>query len=246
MLKKILSVPLSLIFYIIFGLLLLIFHVAQVISLKLGGYKAHKRSVELLNLSIIKSFLILGNRVKFEGVEKIPFGRPLIIVSNHQSAWDIPPMVWNLKQFHPKFISKKELAKNIPSISYNLRHGGHFIIDRKSGTKAVHEVSKLGEVIEKNNWAACIFAEGTRSENGMVKRFQYGGIRSLLKASPSALIIPLAIENNYKLQPGKSFIIGLGVKMNFKILDPIEPGDCSPEELIDKTELAIKQALNQA
>jgi len=32
--------------------------------------------------------------------------------------------------YKPKFISKIELGKGIPSVSYNLRHGGAALIDR--------------------------------------------------------------------------------------------------------------------
>jgi 1-acyl-sn-glycerol-3-phosphate acyltransferase len=154
--------------------------------------------------------------------------------------------MWYFRKHHPKFIAKKELSKNIPSLSFALRNGGHTFIDRKSGDAAVQEVYKLGETIEKNNWSVCIYPEGTRSYNGVVKRFQHGGTRSLITASPSALIVPLAIKNNYKLQPNKYFMFDLGVTMEFVVLEPIDPVDLTPEEAINKAELLIKQELKQA
>ena len=33
---------------------------------------------------------------------------PLIFVSNHQSTYDVSPIIWNLREFHPKFVSKKK------------------------------------------------------------------------------------------------------------------------------------------
>ncbi len=242
---KLIAIPLTIIFYTFFGLLLVIFHLIQVLALHLGGYHAHKKSVEILNYLIIKCFLLVGSRVKFQGFEKLPQKRPLIIVSNHQSQWDIPPVVWGFRKHHPKFISKIELAKNIPSISYNLRHGGSALIDRKNGSQSIRELIKLGEKIEKNNYAVCIYPEGTRSADGKMKKFQPGGIKTLLKAAPSAIIVPFVIDGNYKLQTNKSWIINPGVKLTYTVLDPIEPGMIPAEELVEKTEQAIRNYLKQ-
>ncbi len=242
---KVIAIPLTVFFYIVFGLLLVIFHAIQVLALHLGGYHAHKKSVDILNYCIIKCFYLVGARVKFNGFEKLPESRPLIIVSNHQSQWDIPPVVWGFRKHHPKFISKIELAKNIPSISYNLRHGGSALIDRKNGSQAIRELIKLGEKIEKNNYAVCIYPEGTRSADGKMKKFQPGGIKTLLKAAPSAVIVPFVIDGNYKLQANKSWIINPGVKLTYTVLDPIEPGMIPAEELVEKTEEAIRKFLNQ-
>lgn len=243
--KRILAYPLTVVFYIFFGLLLLIFHPIQVLCLHLGGYNAHKRSVEILNYLIIKSFLILGSRIRFEGFEKLPAGRPLIIVANHQSAWDIPPVVWGFRRHHPKFISKKELAKNIPSISYNLKHGGSALIDRKNGAQSIKELIKLGQKVEKNKYSVCIFPEGTRSTNGQMRSFQSAGIKTLLKVAPSAVIIPFAIDGNCNLQVRKSWVMRLGIKLNYKVLDPIEPGTKSAEEIVTETENIIRASVLQ-
>ncbi|MCK5102156.1 MAG: 1-acyl-sn-glycerol-3-phosphate acyltransferase, partial [Cyclobacteriaceae bacterium] len=87
--KKALAYILTPIFYLVFGSLLVIFHLIQVICWNVFGYLAQKRAVEIMNLLIIKSHLILGSRAKFVGFEKLPKDIPLIIVSNHQSQFDI-------------------------------------------------------------------------------------------------------------------------------------------------------------
>ena len=109
---------------IAFYLVLVIFQPLQWISLKLFGYSAHKRVVDVLNLFLLRTFNILGNRVIFINKQNLPLGRPLIFVANHQSLGDIPPLIYYLRKYHAKFISKIELTKGIPSISYNLKHGG--------------------------------------------------------------------------------------------------------------------------
>ena len=240
--KKVLGYILSPIYLIVFGLLLGIFHPIQVVCWEIWGYPAQKRAVEILNYLLIKSLFILGSSVKFKGFEKLPKDCPLIIVSNHQSQYDIPPIVWGFRKHYPKFISKIELGKGIPSISYNLRKGGSALIDRSNRSQSIKEIIKLGRQIEANNYSACIFPEGTRSKDGKVKTFNVGGLGTLLKTSPSAAIIPFAVNGNYLLQ---RFPMGIGEKLTYSVLDPIERENRTAEEISKMCELAIKKELNQ-
>jgi len=141
--KKILGIIFTPLYYLAFGLILGIFHPIQVICWNIWGYKAHKRSVEFLNFMLIKALIILGAKVRFAGFEKFQVSKPLIIISNHQSLFDISPIVWGFRKHHAKFISKKELGHGIPSISYNLRKGGSVLIDRKDPRQAVEEIKRL-------------------------------------------------------------------------------------------------------
>jgi 1-acyl-sn-glycerol-3-phosphate acyltransferase len=189
---------------------------------------------------------LLACKSSFRGFDKIPSNRPLIIVANHQSTWDISPVVWGFRNFHAKFVSKSSLARGIPSISYNLRHGGSVLINRSNGQQAIKELIKLGKRIEQNNYSACIFPEGTRSRNGVLKKFQPGGIRTLLKAAPSALIVPFVIDGNYKLQPNGVFPLSIGHHLTYTVLEPIEPNGIEPEILVNQVENEIGKMLNLA
>ena len=62
--KKILAYPSSIIFYLCFGILLVVFHPLQWITFNTIGYKAHKFSVELLNFFIVRSLNILGTNIE--------------------------------------------------------------------------------------------------------------------------------------------------------------------------------------
>ena len=179
--QKLVSYPLSLIFLIFFGLTLLVFHPVQWLCLNLFGYDAHKKSVSLLNLCLMGCTHLLGTRYSFRMPEKMPEKGPLIIVANHQSMYDIPPIIWRLRTYHPKFVSKKELGKGIPSVSFNLRHGGSVLIDRKDRRQAMKAIAGLGSYIERTGRSAVIFPEGTRSRDGNPKPFRMVGLKALIE-----------------------------------------------------------------
>jgi len=243
--KNIVGYLLSSVFWVVYGLLLVIFHPIQVVCRWVGGYPLRKKSVDILNFLLLHSLKIVGARISFKGFDLLPDEGPFIIVSNHQSMFDITPIVWGFRKYHPKFVSKKELGKGIPSVSYNLRHGGSALIDRKNGRQSITEIIKLGRHIEKEKYCASIYPEGTRSKTGKVKRFQHPGIASLLKASPSALIVPFVIEGNSKLISKGYFPLTVGMKLTYTVLPAIDPKGRDPKELTEEVEQLIKKELEQ-
>lgn len=236
---KIISYPISIIYYLIFGLILCVFHVIQWICFNVFGYQAHKKSVDYLNLSLVRCTQILGTTYKIENLEFVPKGVPVIIVANHQSMYDVPLIIWFLRRLHPKFISKKELGKGIPSVSYNLRHGGSVLIDRKDPQQALPEIKKVAEYIEKYNRSVVIFPEGTRSKTGEPKKFSENGLKTLYQNAPSAYILPVTINNSWKLVKFGTFPMGLGSKLMLTLHQPLKVSDYSFEEILKKTEQAV-------
>ena len=242
--EKVLSYPLSLLAMLLFLIALLVFHPIQYMCLNVFGYQAHKKSVDYLNLCLVRIGHLLGTRYKFENRELIPKGVPVIFVANHQSLYDIIGIIWFLRKFHPKFVSKKELAKGIPSISYNLRHGGSVVIDRKDPKQAIPAIKSLGEYIEFHKRSAVIFPEGTRSITGIPKKFSESGLKMLCKYAPSAHIVPISINNSWKMVKFGSFPMGLFNHLMFKIHPSIAVSDFSFDELLIRTENTIVQSIN--
>ena len=241
--QKLLAYPLTVLYFLSFGLVLVVFHAIQWLCFNLFGYKAHKISVDWLQFSIMRCLNLLGTRFSFNNPYQIPTNKPLIIVSNHQSMYDIPPLIWFMRKHHVKFISKKELGKGIPSVSYNLRHGGSVLIDRKKADKSIQAIKEFGETIAKNNWAAVIFPEGTRSRNGVPKPFKTKGLETLFEAMPNALVVPVTINNSWKLLRYGSFPMGLGAHLKFTVHKPMPIGN-DHEALFDTIEKQITSAIN--
>lgn len=241
--EKIISYPISVVYYLCFGLTLVVFHPIQWVCFNLFGYEAHKKSVDYLNLFLSLCTRILGTTYTFKNRESIPENVPLIFVANHQSLFDIVGIIWYLRKHHAKFVSKKELGKGIPSVSYNLRHGGSVLIDRKDPKQAIPVIKGLAEYIEKHKRTAVIFPEGTRSRNGKPKEFAQNGLKILCKYAPSAYIVPISINNSWKMVKFGAFPMGLGTKMEFTIHEALAVKDYSFEELMQKTESAVVQSL---
>lgn len=240
---KLIAILLSLIYYFFFGLTLAVMHLWQWLGFNLSGYSAHHFAVKVMNLLLIWCTKILGTTHKFTGKEKLPKDVPLIFVSNHQSIFDISPIEWYLSEFHPKFISKKELGKGIPSVSYNLRKGGSVLIDRADPRQALPEIKKLSQYIEQNKYSAVIFPEGTRSRNGKLKSFHDSGLKMLVKFAPSALIVPVTINNSWKIVRNGYFPLSLGTRFSLEVHPPISPEEFSFEDLMKKTRDAIQSTL---
>lgn len=241
--EKIISYPVSVLYYVCFGLCLVVFQPIQWICLNTFGYQAHKKSVDWLNFCLVLCTYILGTRYEFRHRDRIPKGVPLIIVANHQSLYDIIAIIWFLRAFHPKFVSKKELGKGIPSVSFNLRHGGSVLIDRKDPKQAVPVISGFGKYLEKFKRSGVIFPEGTRSRNGEPKEFQQTGLKILCKTAPSAYVVPVTINNSWKMVRFGSFPLGLGNKLKFTVHEPIAVSGNTFEAIMQHTETSIKAAI---
>ncbi|HLQ99771.1 MAG TPA: lysophospholipid acyltransferase family protein [Sphingobacterium sp.] len=243
---KVFGYLLTPIFYIFFAASLLIFHPIQWVCLKWGGYRAHKKSVDILNGFLVACNYILFNRTLFIDNKNLPLDRPIIFVANHQSTYDIPAIIFFMRRFHGKFISKIELAKaNIPSISFNLKHGGAANIDRKDARQSIIEITKLAENMKQHKWSAFIFPEGTRSTSGKIKKFKARGVTTLLKKVPDALLVPIVIQNSYKMVEYGMFPLRPFTKMSWEVLEPIQKGSKTYEEMIEEAENIIRAKLDR-
>ena len=241
--KKILDYLLSILYLVHFGATLLVFHVIQVIAFNVFGKKAHKVVVDYLNFSLTYGLYLTGSRVILRNLSNIPDNRPIIFIANHQSSFDIAAVYWFLRKYHPRFVSKIELAKGVPSISYNLRKSGAALINRKDGKQAISEIARLGRLIQEEKSSAIIFPEGTRTASGIMKPFAAGGVATLLKRVPDALIIPIAIDGTGAFNPKGIFPLKSFSKLTWTVLPGIEPDGRKAEEILAEAKEAIRDII---
>lgn len=99
--------------------------------------------------------------------------------------------------------------------------------------------------MKENKWSAVIFPEGTRSKDGKVKTFQAAGVGMLLKKCPEALIVPVAINNSWKMVRYGQFPLSTFIAMSWEVLTPIEPAGKTADQVVAEAESAIKKNLGQ-
>ena len=178
---------------------------------------------------------------EIQGKEHIKKGESYIIISNHQSHFDILALVSKLgMQF--RWIIKKELRK-IPLFGYALYKSRNIYIDRSDREKAVksiHEgVSRLPE-----GASIMFFAEGTRSPDGKIHQFKKGGFITALETGFP--ILPVTVNGSRKILPKKSMEFHPG-PIEVIVESPINPNDYTPDkidELIDRTRNVITSHFN--
>ena len=227
---------------VLFMAVLLVFHVAQVIALPFG-YAAHKRVVDYLNLCVLASLRVVGTRIELHREHELPADTPLIVVANHQSMYDIPMLGWIFRDHHPKFVAKIELSKGVPSISFNLRHGGSVLIDRSDARASMRAIQRFAGVVEEHRYAACIFPEGTRARDGMMKKFNLAGLLALVRATPSATIVPVAIDGSWELMRYRMRPIPFGVRVKCTVLAPVNQREQSAKAVVRLVENRIRAAV---
>ena len=225
-----------------FVAVLLAFHAAQVLARRFG-YAAHKRVVDYLNLSILASLKIVGARIEVDCPRPLPDGVPLIVVANHQSMYDIPLLGWTFRRHHPKYIAKVELGKGLPSISYNLRHGGSALIDRDDPRASMRVIQKFGTEVEAHRYAACIFPEGTRARDGVMKPFNPAGLMVLMRAVPTGVVLPVAIEGSWQIVRYAMRPIPFGVRLRCTVLAPIDRAERDARQVVELAEQRIRAVI---
>ncbi|QIP12873.1 1-acyl-sn-glycerol-3-phosphate acyltransferase [Spirosoma aureum] len=241
--KKILDYFLSSVYLLYFGLTLVVFHVLQVIAFHVFGKPAHKKVVDWMNAFIAYGWYLTGSSIRFQQQPNLPTDRPIIFVANHQSMFDISPIIWFLRRHTPIFVSKIELAHGIPGVSYNLRKSGAALIDRNDPKQAIVEIARLGKHIQQTKHSAVIFPEGTRSSSGKMRPFVAGGLAMLLKRAPDALVVPIAIRGTGPFNPTGVFPLTSFSRMSWVVLPGIEPAGQTPDEIVRLAQEAISLEL---
>ncbi len=219
--KKVVDWIFTIPFLVLFGLTLVVFEPIARVA-RLFGLRPMEVTMGVMQRALLGVFRVGGTRLQVERSDKVLPRTGYILVSNHQSLFDVPIFGGLLFSNYPKYVSKKELGKWLPSVSFNLTHGGNALIDRKDPVQARAAIRELGESAQRRNVAVVIFPEGTRSRDGRLKSFRAGGLKELLEAAPSLPVVPTTIDGAWKLLTNKLFPIPFGTKVSVRFSDPLE------------------------
>jgi len=179
-----------------------------------------------------------GTRVNITGKEKIDPSRPYIVMTNHQSLFDVWALIGKIP-LQIRWIVKKEI-RSIPVFGYALERMGHIYIDRKNRENAYMGLDNAAEKI-RHGTSVIIFPEGTRSKDGHLLKFRLGGATLALKSGVN--ILPVTVNGGRFVLP-KGTLDLLPGKIQIVVGDPIDPNFYTEDDR-ETLMAVVKSAINE-
>ncbi|MEN8373907.1 MAG: lysophospholipid acyltransferase family protein [Gemmatimonadota bacterium] len=138
-----------------------------------------------------------GVRLTVHGLEHLVLDRPQIVISNHQSWYDVFAISASMpKAFH--FVAKKELER-IPLFGRAWKVAGHISLDRSDRQAAIRSLDAAAERMAREEAAVVIFPEGTRSPDGRMLPFKKGAF--MLAKKSGVELLPAAVSGSREVMP---------------------------------------------
>jgi len=180
-------------------------------------------------------------RVSVHGLEHIRDGQAYVIMSNHQSFFD----VWAFYSRFPlpfRWVLKEELRR-MPFLGPSCARMGCVFVDRKDRAKSIQRLRDARPLFEQGI-SLMIFPEGTRSADGHLQHFKKGGFHVALDAGLP--ILPVTIIGSRRLLPARSLRPLPGGHIRIQVHPPVETEGYSRErmgELVEAVRSAIGEGL---
>ncbi len=194
-----------------------------------------ERVIHWWSRSLLK---VAGIRLRVQGTENIEPGRSYVIVSNHQSAFDIPAHFLAIP-LPVRFLAKKELFK-IPIFGTALRAIGIVEVDRQAGATVHGQINSQSEDVVRRGHSILVYAEGTRYQDGSVHSFKRGAF-SIAIAS-GLPVLPVIVSGGHLAWPPRRPI--LGGEMTVDVAKPIETTGMTHKDIVslrDQTKAEIER-----
>jgi uncharacterized protein len=199
-----------------------------------------KKSIKLLFHNLLSAFarliIYIEPSVRKRIVNRKPeiFSRASVLIANHTSFLDILLTI----MLHPKLILvTNKWVWNSPVFGSVVRLADYY----PASEGAEDGIQRLQDRI-KEGYTIVIFPEGTRSEDGTIKRFHKGAfyVAEMLKLP----IQPLLIHGASDAIPKGSFYLSAG-QLTLKFLPPIEIADVSFGEAYAERTKSISKYFKQ-
>jgi len=179
------------------------------------------------------------------GRENMEPGRTYVIMSNHQSHYDVAVLYYVLGG-NVRMVAKKELF-DLPLFGRAIREAGFVSVDRGNRASAIASLGGAKDHVAQGThlWIA---PEGTRSPTGELMQFKKGGFHIALDMKTP--ILPITISGTRDALRAKGMRSRAGVEVDVDIHPPIDPAEYSglarraaQDALIDEVRKAIASAL---
>ena len=186
------------------------------------------------------SMLSCGYRPAVVGMENLPSTTEAVLyVPNHCSYLDI----LTLSAFLPrpfKYISKIEILR-IPFIGWAMGFAGHIALRRADRRSQLESYKAAVQSLRDGN-SLVAFAEGTRSDDGTLKKFKRGPFKMAIDAGVD--IVPIALCDLHRWHPPSALMpLAVPKGVELKVLPKIETKDKSADDLMAAVQAAVNDAL---
>ncbi len=200
-------------------------------------------SAELMFWTVRRSFFTVmalgGIRLKIEGRENIPAG-VCLFAANHTSNLDPPALTLAI----PRRISvlAKKAVFRIPIVGWALRMAKVVPIDRANRDSAIASMEEAVRHL-REGLSFVVFAEGTRSSNGRLRRFKKGAFVMALEAGVP--VVPVSICGMQRVLGKGAWRIAPG-EVTIRIGQPVDAKEYRGDrrgELLTEVESRVAQGL---
>lgn len=172
-----------------------------------------------------------------QGQQHVAIDRAYVLMSNHQSHYDIPVVFQALRR-RVRMVTKKELFR-VPVWGGAMRRAGFVEVDRKNRAQAMAALGGASQALARgtNIWIA---PEGTRSDSGELGAFKKGGFHLALDAE--AEILPVSIDGTRHVLRARDWRISRGHTVRVTFGAPIAAADYG-EARLDDLMSAVRAAI---
>lgn len=181
--------------------------------------------------------MVCGVRLDIRGGEQTARDRSYVVMSNHQSLFDIPALMLGLG-LQLRWVIKKSYIY-VPLFGWALYLTKHVFIDRSNPKKAIDGMARAARRLPPGS-SIMVFPEGTRSDDGVVRQFRAGGF--LLAAGGGLPILPVTVNGSWRVMPDKRSLEFFPGTIQVVIGEPIDTAGYDKSnltELMDRTRAAI-------
>lgn len=173
------------------------------------------------------------------GVERAR-GGPFVVMSNHQSLYDIPALYQTLP-LRLRMVAKAELFR-IPIWAQAMRAAGFVELDRSARERAIESLERAQFALGQGT-SIWIAPEGTRSKDGQLGPFKSGGFH--LAVGAGARILPVTVSGTRAILPAKGASVLPGAEVRVTVHDAIDPAAFGGE-VSDALVAAVREKIQSA
>jgi 1-acyl-sn-glycerol-3-phosphate acyltransferase len=177
-------------------------------------------------------------RLEVNGREHLRPGERYIVMSNHQSHYDIP-VLYQALGIPMRMVAKQELFR-IPFIGKAMRAAGFVEVDRENRHRSMETLLSVPHRLRKDT-SIWIAPEGTRSRVGRLGSFRRGGF--YMAMTSGMRILPVTIDGTRRVLPAGKLRVRRGQEVVVTISAPLYPmsyGQDGINDLVSAVRAAIE------